>query len=99
MLPGVREVGDRVSALRRAQAAARAAANAAAEIRIWDIDPTGTYTPSLRAAVDRARDYLAATIRDAQGAYDELGVEVLTADAQRGVRVEADAQGVLDTSG
>lgn len=99
MLPRVREGCDRLSALRRAEAAARAAANAAAEIRIWDIDPTGTCTPSLRAAGGRALGYLGEAIRAAQAAYDEVYEQALTADAQRGVRVEADAQGVLDTSG
>lgn len=100
MLPGVRLGGDGVSDLARdAEAARLAILNAQRGIRVWEMDPTGTYTATIRRGADEAVGYLEEAVRRGQLALDALVAAVVMADAQRGVRVEADAQGVLDTSG
>jgi uncharacterized protein YqiB (DUF1249 family) len=81
-----------------AEAARVAILNAQRELRCWGMDPTGTYTPTIRQGASEAVSYLQEVERRVRLALDALLVEVITADAESGERVAREGQGALEPS-
>lgn len=72
-------------------AAVRALKLAEVEIRCWDLDPTATYTESVRAAAAEALRCLDEAERRIRAARKVLRKQTAVADAQRSSTPEGDS--------